>query len=321
MEAGRRYEGVFVMPDYGHPLEFGYFLLPDIDDPAATLATARLLDELGYDLIGIQDHPYNPSHLDALSLLAVILGQTERVRVFPMVANLGMRPPAMLAKAAASLDQLSGGRFELGLGTGAFNEAIVAMGGEARSPGENFQALTEAIEVIRAMWSGTSAARYSGKYYQLAGAHPGPRPAHEMGIWIGARGPRVLKLIGRAADGWVSPMMAYVPPGATAELSTIIDDAARAGSRAPSAIRRIYPVPGRFSASAPRLASDNDRAIVGPIDHWIQVLEHLAVDLGFGTFVLAGPSDPQTLRTFINEVAPRVRERVAARRAAALEAH
>jgi len=75
------------------------------------------------------------------------------------------------------------------------------------------------------------------------------------------------------------------------------------------------------SSSVPRPASDSDRAIFGPVDHWVQVLEHLAVDLGFGTFVFAGPSDPQTLRTFINEIAPRVRERVAARRAAVFGAH
>jgi alkanesulfonate monooxygenase SsuD/methylene tetrahydromethanopterin reductase-like flavin-dependent oxidoreductase (luciferase family) len=309
------------MPDYGHPLAFGYFLLPDSADPAATLATARLLDELGYDFIGIQDHPYNPDHLDALSLLAVILGQTRRLRAFHPVANLGMRPPAMLAKAAASLDHLSGGRFELGLGTGAFSEPIVAMGGEARSPGENFQALTEAIEIICAMWSGAPAAHYSGKYYRLTGVQPGPRPVHDMGLWIGGYGPRLLKLIGRAADGWVSPIMSYVPPGPAAQLSAVSDGAEREALRLLSAIQRIYIVPGRVSSSVPRPASDADRSIVGPVDHWVEVLEHLAADLGFGTFVFASPSDPQTLRTFINEVAPRDRERVAARRATVFGAH
>jgi alkanesulfonate monooxygenase SsuD/methylene tetrahydromethanopterin reductase-like flavin-dependent oxidoreductase (luciferase family) len=304
------------MPDHRHPLEFGYFLLPASADPAATLATARLLDELGYDLIGIQDHPYNPDHLDALSLLAVILGQTERVRVFPTVANLGMRPPAMLAKASASLDQLSSGRFELGLGAGGFLEPIVAMGGEARSPGENFQALTEAIEIIRAMWSGAPAAQYSGKFYRLSGVQPGPRPVHDMGIWIGGYGPRLLNLIGRTADGWVCPLMNYVPPGPAAQLSAVIDGAAREAHRPLSAIRRIYLVPGRVTSSVPRPANDSDRSIVGPVDHWVQVLEHLAADLGFGTFVFAAPSDAHTLRTLITEVAPRVRERVAARRAA-----
>src|SRR5260221_10431756 len=99
------------MPDYGQRLEFGCFLWPDADDPAGVLATARLIDELGYDLVGIQDHPYQPRHLDSLSLLAVILGQTGRLRAFHSVANLALRPPARLAKAVASL--AGGGRLLL----------------------------------------------------------------------------------------------------------------------------------------------------------------------------------------------------------------
>src|SRR5258708_27504543 len=119
---------------------FGYILMPDAGDPSGVLATALLIDELGYDLVGIQDHPYNPGHLDALSLMAVILGQTRRIRVVPTVANLGLRPPVMLAKAAASLDQMSGGRFELGLGTGAFWEALASMGGPVPRPGGSLHA-------------------------------------------------------------------------------------------------------------------------------------------------------------------------------------
>src|SRR5258708_29267656 len=122
------------MPDYGQHLEFGYFLLPDADDPAGVLATARLIDELGYDLVGIQDHPYQPRHLDSLSLLAVILGQTGRLRAFHSVANLALRPPARLANAVASL--AGGGRFGLCLGTGAVRGAHASMGGTTRMPGE-----------------------------------------------------------------------------------------------------------------------------------------------------------------------------------------
>jgi len=79
-------------------------LIPDAGDPSGVLATARLIDELGYDLVGIQDHPYHPGHLDSLSLMSVILGQTRQIRAFHSVANLALCPPAMLAKAAASLD-------------------------------------------------------------------------------------------------------------------------------------------------------------------------------------------------------------------------
>src|SRR5258708_27398938 len=105
------------MADYGHVLKFGYFLIPDAGDPSGVLATARLSDELGYDLVGIQDHPYNPGHLDALSLMAVILGQTRRMRVVPTGAHPGLRPPAVLAQTAAPLHRNSGGPLELALCT------------------------------------------------------------------------------------------------------------------------------------------------------------------------------------------------------------
>ena len=134
---------------------------------------------LGYDLIGIQDHPYQANHFDALALIGVILGQTERVRLFPDVANLPLRPPAVLAKHAAALDQLSGGRFDLGLGAGAFWDGIKAMGGPVRSPGEAVASLEEAIQIIRGMWSDARGLRFEGEHYQVVGARPGPRPAHD----------------------------------------------------------------------------------------------------------------------------------------------
>ena len=199
--------------DYGHPLEFGYFLTPTADNPPAVLETARMLDELGYDLIGVQDHPYQPRFFDTSSLLAAILAQTANVRVFADVANLPLRPPAVLAKAAATLDLLSGGRFELGIGAGGYLDAAHAMGAPALTPAQSLEALEEAIAVVRAMWSGERRGlRFEGRYYQLEGVHAGPVPAHPIQVWVGANMPRALALTGRLADGWVSPLMSYKPP-------------------------------------------------------------------------------------------------------------
>lgn len=304
------------MTDYGHDLEFGYFLDPTSragsDDPARMMATARLLDTLGYDLIGIQDHPYQPKHVDAFALAGFILGQTTRIRVFPDVANLPMRHPVILARTAATLDQLSGGRFELGLGAGAFWDAIRGIGGPVRTPKQALSALEEAVIVIRGMWSGERGMRFAGEHYQLNGAHSGPLPAHEMGIWLGVLGPRALALTGRIGDGWV-PSMSYVTPRKAIAGNAIIDRAAAAAGRDPSAIRRVYNVGGTFAPTNTK-ADDIDREIAGPPEHWVDVLTHLALDLGFGTFILSSPPDETTLRTFIEEVAPAVRERVAASR-------
>lgn len=301
------------MPDYGHPIEFGYFLLPDHGDPSGTLSLARTLDTLGYDLIGIQDHPYQTNHFDALALIGVILGQTERVRLFPDVANLPLRPPAVLAKHAATLDQLSGGRFELGLGAGAFWDAIRAMGGPVRSPGEAVAALEEGIEIIRGMWSDARGLRIEGEHYQVVGARPGPRPAHEIGIWLGVLGPRMLGLTGRSGDGWI-PSMSYVPPVEAAARNALIDAGAREIGRDPAAVRRIYNVGGEFTATAAHPPAPTDRQISGPVEHWVETLTGLALEQGFSAFILWTPPEERSLRLFIEEVAPAVRERVAAGR-------
>ncbi len=109
---------------------------------------ARLADTLGLDLLGIQDHPYVSRFFDTMSLISVLLAETRRLRIFPNVASLPLRPPALLAKSAASLDMLSGGRFELGIGSGASWEGIVAMGGQRRAPGEAIQALEEGMATL-----------------------------------------------------------------------------------------------------------------------------------------------------------------------------
>src|SRR5919204_822048 len=155
--------------------DIGVFIVPSAQDPQRTVEQVLAAEEVGLDLVAIQDHPYQRRFFDTFSLLAYLAARTERVRLAPDVANLPLRPPAMIAKAAASIDVLSGGRFELGLGAGAFWENIAAMGGPEREAGEAVEALKEAIEVIRAWWSGEGeAVSYEGEHYELRGVKPGP---------------------------------------------------------------------------------------------------------------------------------------------------
>ncbi len=189
--------------DYGHEVKFGVFAIPATMNPSRSIDVGAIADELGYDLIGVQDHPYQWRFFDTWTLLVAIAMRTERITVFPDVASLPMRPPAVLAKAAASLDVLSGGRAELGLGAGGFWDAIKAMGGAGRTPAESVSALEEAIHVVRLMWSGDRNLRYQGQFYSLSGVNAGPKPAHAMGVWLGAYRPRMLGITGRLADGWV----------------------------------------------------------------------------------------------------------------------
>ncbi|MEX3105436.1 LLM class flavin-dependent oxidoreductase [Streptomyces sp. ST1020] len=201
------------MPDYGHDLLFGTVLVPTSGHPDDAVALARIADQAGLDLVSVPDHPYRPDLLDAWTVLAVIAASTTRVRVFPNVANLPLRPPVMLARAAAGLDLISGGRVELGLGAGAYWDAIAADGGPRRDAGTARRATREAIDVIRALWGDAARpVRVPGEHYALDGAVPGPAPAHAIGIWLGAVGPRMLALAGEKADGWL-PSVPHVPPG------------------------------------------------------------------------------------------------------------
>ena len=109
--------------------------------------------------------------------------------------------------------------------------------------------------------------------------------------------------------------MNYMPPAAAAEAQTVIDRAAQEAGRDPGEIRRIYNMSGSFTTTAPAPARDTDQAIVGPPEHWAEVLTHFARGLGFGTFLLIARPDPGALRTFIEDVAPQVRERVESARA------
>ena len=112
---------------------FGAMLEPE--QAVSAVAVAVLAEQAGLDAVSLADHPYWPERLDTFTLLAVIAARTDRVRVFANLANLPLRPPTLLARTAATLDILSGGRFELGIGSGSQQlwDAIVAEGGPAEA--------------------------------------------------------------------------------------------------------------------------------------------------------------------------------------------
>jgi len=267
------------MPDYGQDLQFGTFLTPDAARSDRVVELALLTEAAGLELATIQDHPYQQRFLDAWALIATILARSSSLRVTTNVSNLPLRPPYVLAKTVASLDVLSRGRVELGIGAGAFWDAIVAAGGPRRTPGEALAALDEGIEVIKRTWQS------------------GPAPLHDVEIWVGAIGPKMLALTGRVADGWL-PSQSYVPPEQLAERNARIDEAALAAGRDPSVVRRLYNV-----------NPSDDPA-------WPEWLAELTLTQGMSTFIVAG-DDPGTIQRFGTEVAPAVRDLVAAERAGA----
>ena len=179
------------------------------------------------------------------------------------------------------------------------------MGGPARTPPEALTALEEALRIIRLFWSGERTISFAGRFYSVHGLHPGPAPAHGIGLWIGGYKPRMLRLIGRLADGWIPPLLSYAPPEGMPAMQHRIDESAQAEGRAPRDIRRIYNLPGEIADGPTR------GLLQGPVAHWIETLTHFALDLGFDTFVFWPSTDPvhQTER-FAQEIVPAVRTAV-----------
>jgi alkanesulfonate monooxygenase SsuD/methylene tetrahydromethanopterin reductase-like flavin-dependent oxidoreductase (luciferase family) len=263
-------------------------------------------ERTGFELVGIQDHPYQRRFLDTFALIADLLARTSRLRFFPDVASLPMRPPTMLAKAAASLDVMSGGRFELGLGAGNFWDAVAGMGGPRRASGERGAALEEAIDLIRAALDvdpERRVVRGPGPFYPVPGYPAGPPPAHRVEIWVGAMAPRALELIGRRADGWI-PGGGISRIGEFADLAARIDDAAAAAGRDPRAIRRIVNVSGSLTDG-----SVGEGPLDGPVELWVDHLATWARELGIDAFIV-WPPDAGTwmIERLAAEVIPAVRD-------------
>jgi hemerythrin-like domain-containing protein len=298
------------MTDYGHELLFGTFLTPTAQRPELVVALAQLSEQSELDLATFQDHPYQPGFVDTWTLLSYLGAATTRIRLAPNVLNLPLRQPVVLARSAASLDLLTGGRVELGLGAGAFWEAIEASGGRRLTPGQSVEALDEAIQIIREVWDADQrgGVRVNGDHYRVVGAKRGPAPAHDIGVWVGGYKPRMLRLVGRAADGWL-PSLSYLPkgPAELVDLNAYIDEGAAAAGRDPRSVRRLLNIGGQFTASSSGL-------LTGPPSRWVEDLVGLALDHGISGFLLTG-DDPSAIQRFGQEVAPAVRELVAAERA------
>jgi alkanesulfonate monooxygenase SsuD/methylene tetrahydromethanopterin reductase-like flavin-dependent oxidoreductase (luciferase family) len=299
------------MTDYGHDLKFGALLSPEQGKPLSVLDLASVTEEAGLDVVSLSDHPYWPERLDTMAMLAAIAARTTQVTVLPNLANLPLRPPAVLARTAATIDLLSNGRFELGVGTGSQQmwDLIVAEGGPRRSAGESIDALEEAVRIIRALWTSDAEVTFEGTYYRLDAAKPGPAPAHDMGIWVGAYQPRLLRLVGAIADAWV-PSSPYMPPERLPVANGIIDEGARAAGRSPADVRRVYNIAGRFE--------DHGQGFLqGPPGLWAEQLAECTLKHGMSCYLLYGVSSAEVIRRFAADVVPATRDMVAAARASA----
>ena len=295
---------------------FGANIDPSTSDIDESFQRAELADTLGLDLITIQDHPYQRRFLDTWTLLTYIAARTQRVHLGTNVASLPLRPPAMLAKMAASLDVLSGGRMELGIGAGAFWQAIEAWGIPPHTPKQAYDAFEDAVHIIRGMWDNPGKPfTYTGRVHQVKGLLYGPAPAHPIRLWVGGSGPKMLRLTGRMADG-ILLSNSYFPPDKLPAMNEKIDAGAAEAGRSPDDIRRGYNLMGiiDLNGSGSRPADLNPGMLYGTAQYWTDEMLRLYRDYRQDTFLFwpIGENGVQQLEVFANEIAPAVRHAVSA---------
>jgi alkanesulfonate monooxygenase SsuD/methylene tetrahydromethanopterin reductase-like flavin-dependent oxidoreductase (luciferase family) len=293
------------MPAPYRPLTFGSFLFPKVSEGPGLLSQAALTEELGFDLIGVPDHPDWGHYIDQWALMSAIIGHTSRIEVFGAVSALALHePPFMLAKAALSLDSLAPTRFHFGIGSGAL-PGITSIEGPQWTAGESVDRVREAIELTRIAWSGQSPASYSGRFYRLNEASVPPAPSPALDIWVGATKPRMRKVIAQLADGWIPGMLTVDPDQIVLEVDHLNAELEAAG-RPLSAVRRVY------NTIAKKLQPESAGFLVGPAEQWVDQLTEIALDFGFDTF-LFGDRDTtvEHLHIFAEQVIPQVRANVA----------
>jgi alkanesulfonate monooxygenase SsuD/methylene tetrahydromethanopterin reductase-like flavin-dependent oxidoreductase (luciferase family) len=163
--------------------------------------------------------------------------------------------------------------------------------------------------VIREIWDASrrDGVRVDGEHHRVLGAKRGPAPAHDISIWLGAYKPRMLRLTGHKADGWL-PSLAYISRDELGPANRAIDDAATAAGRDPRDVRRLLNVQGSFGAAGGEF-------LQGPPQQWVEELLALVLEQGFGTFILTS-DDPRAIQTFGEDVAPALRAAVARERGA-----
>jgi alkanesulfonate monooxygenase SsuD/methylene tetrahydromethanopterin reductase-like flavin-dependent oxidoreductase (luciferase family) len=294
---------------------FGVNVDPGAGDPQEPFRRAAAAEKGGLDLLTIQDHPYNVNFLETWTLLSAIASRTERIHLGTNVLSTPLRPPAMLAKMALTLQELSGGRLELGLGAGAYPAGIAAMGGfTGESSKQQYQAFKESLEIVQGMFSNVGGSfTYQGDYYQVKGARIGPAPEQRIPIWLGAIGPSMLRLTGQKADGLLITNT-YVPVDRLPRYNRIIDEGAAEAGRKPQDIRRGYNLQGviDLGRSDTRLENPRDEHIFGSVEHWCNEIVRLYRDYRQDTITfwpVAGNELVQ-IEAFAAEVVPAAREAI-----------
>ena len=253
--------------------------------------------------------------LEAYATLAFVLGRTSSITGAVTVTNLPSRSAPLLARTVSSLQELSGGRVILGIGSGGMWDSIVKMGVPRLSPGAAVREMEEAITLVRALCGGGEPVTFDGEFYRVSGLDPSPVAAPL--IWTGSNRPKSLAVTGRLADGWVPMLGADWLSPVFREQRPLIDAAAVAAGREPAEIASIFNCGGLITRDP--LSSTRDpegRWIGGSVDQWVQEMSIGVREHGAAGFVYREPGDrspssAEAAARWAREIVPAVREAVA----------
>ena len=289
---------------------FGLFLPQWRIDFEELVLRAKVAEAAGFDTLWLMDHLWTPGApsedcFEAWTLATAIAMRTERIRIGHMVLCDAFRHPSVLAKMATTLDVLSGGRLELGLGWGSVPEEHEAFGIGTRPARERADRLRETLEILRLLFSGEPV-DYEGRHYQLRGALCRPRPvAGTIPIHVGGAGPKLtMPIVAEHADVWNCVSYGV---DRLAELVPLAGDA-RISVQHPIALLHDRPDAAGLRSEAERRFGAWGGLITGRADEVADAL--LAeVALGARAFVvqLSDYGEAETIERFAREVIPRVR--------------
>jgi alkanesulfonate monooxygenase SsuD/methylene tetrahydromethanopterin reductase-like flavin-dependent oxidoreductase (luciferase family) len=294
-------------------------------------ATWRQLDQ-HLDWISAWDHLYEAppaggtiDHFEALTTLGALAADTERARIGCLVFYVGYRSPGVLAKAATTLDHLSNGRFELGLGGGWHDQEAKAFGYPFPGIGERLDMLDEATTIIRSLLS-QPRTTFDGKHFSVDDASCLPAPMQaRLPIWIGGVGEKkTLRLVARHADGWNT---AYITTEEFQRLSGVLDDWCGKENRDPSTIRRGVNLMFNLSTTSEGAKAMREQlesqwgpafkrvaggALLGTPDEAIErILSYVRAGASDVNIALRAPWNEDALNAYLTEVVPAVKAELA----------
>ncbi|WP_313674538.1 TIGR03560 family F420-dependent LLM class oxidoreductase [Mycolicibacterium sp.] len=202
----------------------------------------RSADQLGFEAIWNYDHFYGlvdnaTPTLEGWTTLAAMGAVIRRARVGCMVTGVTYRNPAILAKMAVTVDHITGGRLDFGIGAGWHEDEHRAFGIEFPSPGTRVAMLDEALTVIRRLWTEESVS-FAGRFYTLSDALCEPKPVQRPHppIVVGGSQPKMLRVIARHADEWNMP--SHEGPAEWGHVNVRLNEACAEVGRPPSEVRR-----------------------------------------------------------------------------------